>query len=280
MVSRRNSKGYTLIELVMVIVLLGIIAGVVAPFILKAMQAYTASKARAELVAKGRLAMERLAREVRVAVPNSLTVLDTGNGIEFARGRAGGRYVERFDDYGTEFRRVNYRFRRNANLSNLYSVGTSLGFIAGDVLVIGNTSPVELQAGNTRVALTNIVATDPAPTGDATANGQVLQFGGKQFAIESPGRHFTLADQTIEIGRVGTTLRWHNQPGIGADYDGAVDYSAADPSLVDGVTAVVFTYSPGNPQSSAVLRMDLSLVDTVGTETLRLYQEVHVRNTP
>ena len=49
-----------------------IIAGILTPFIAKAMQAYTHSQARASLVDKGRLAMERLAREVHQAVPNSL----------------------------------------------------------------------------------------------------------------------------------------------------------------------------------------------------------------
>ena len=137
----KKSTGFTLIEMVTVIVLLGIIAGILTPFIAKAMQAYTHSKARASLVDKGRLAMERLAREVHQAVPNSLSVLAGGDGIEFVRTRAGGRYVERFDDFGAEFSRINRRFRKNANLSQLYAVGTGLVFAAGDILVIGNTSP-------------------------------------------------------------------------------------------------------------------------------------------
>jgi len=97
--SPRKTKqtGFTLIEMITVIVLLGIIAGILTPFIAKTMQAYTHSKARAELVAKGRLALERLTREVHQAIPNSLSVLSGGSGIEFARSRAGGRYVERFD---------------------------------------------------------------------------------------------------------------------------------------------------------------------------------------
>lgn len=271
-------KGFTLIELIMVIVLLGVMAGILTPFILKAMQAYSASKARAELVSKGRVAMERLAREVRNAVPNSLTVLDGGNGIEFVRSRAGGRYVARFDNYGSEFTRINYRFRRNANLTQLYITGTALALQANDVLVIGNTTPADLQAGNTAVALIGIASTVLAD--DGTANGQILQFAGKQFALESPGRHFAIADQTVEVGRVGTALRWAAAAGIPASYDGNVDYDAADPSLVDGVSAMQFTYAPGNPQSSAVLRMDLTLSEALSNETLRLYYEVHVRNTP
>jgi len=282
---RKKSKGFTLIEMVTVIVLLGIIAGILTPFILKAMQAYMASKSRAQLVGKGRLAIERLSREVRQAVPNSLTVLAGGTGIEFARARAGGRYVERFDNFGSEFSQVPRRFRKNANLTNLYTTyavnanGTQLSFFAGDTLVIANTSPAILQAGTSSVALAGIANT--TVVADGTTNGQVLSFAGHQFLVESPGKHFSIADQTIEVGLVGNNLRWFTASGlINTNYDGNVDFSATDPVLVDGVTTVTFTYSAGLPQSTGVLRVDLQLADNTGTETIRLYHEIHVRNTP
>jgi len=286
--NRKKSRGFTLIEMIVVIVLMGIIAGVVTPFILKAMQGYMASKARATLVSKGRLAMERLSREVRQAVPNSLTVLAGGTGIEFARARAGGRYVERFDNFGTQFTQIPLRFRKNANLTQLYTTfstnanGTQLNFSANDTLVIANTSPAILQAGISSVPLTGITNTTLAVDGVAT--GQILVFGGQQFLVESPGRHFSIVDQTIEVGLVnGTELRWFTANGLPpASYDGAVDYSAADPVLVDGVTSLTFIFAPGTPQSSGVLRINLQLSDfsPVDVETINFYQEIHVRNTP
>lgn len=276
-----KQSGFTLIEMITVIVLLGIIAGILTPFISKAMQAYTHSNARASLVGKGRLALERLAREVRQAVPNSLTVLAGGTGIEFARSRAGGRYVERFDDFGPEFSRINRRFRKNAMLTQLYAVGTGLTFAANDVLVIGNTAPADLQAGNTATALMGIAATTAVgPGNDGTTNGQILNFAGQQFTVESPGKHFSIVDRTVEVGLSGgNTLRWFSTAGL-ADYDGAVDWSSGDPALVDGVTSVTFTYAPGNPQSTGVLRVDLQLNDATTGQIIRLYREIQVRNTP
>ena len=281
MLSRRTkNRGFTLIEMVTVIVLLGIIAGILTPFIAKALQAYTHSKARAALVAKGRLALERLAREVHQAVPNSLSVLSGGNGIEFVRSRAGGRYVDRFDNFGSEFSRINYRFRKNANLTNLYVVGTSLGFVASDVLVIGNTSPADLQAGNSATTLSGIAATTAAgPGNDGTTNGQILSFAGHQFTVESPGKHFFIADQTVEVGLSGSDLRWFTASGL-TGYNGAVDWSSSDPSLTNGVSAVSFVYAPGTPQSTGVLRVDLQIADATTGEAIRLYREFHVRNTP
>ncbi|MCF6338399.1 MAG: type II secretion system GspH family protein [Gammaproteobacteria bacterium] len=277
---KTGQKGFTLIEMITVIVLLGIIAGILTPFIAKAMQAYTHSKARAELVAKGRLALERLAREVHQAVPNSLSVLSGGSGIEFARSRAGGRYVERFDNFGTEFSRINLRFRKNANLTNLYIVGTGLNYVAGDVLVIANTSSADLQAGNTATPISGIAATTATgPGNDGTNNGQILSFTGQQFTAESPGKHFSIADQTIEVGLSGSSLRWFTAAGL-TNYDGTVDWSSSDPLLIDSVSAVTFVYAPGTPQSTGVLRVDLQIADTTTSETIRLYREIHVRNTP
>jgi len=275
-----RNKGFTLIEMITVIILLGIIAGILTPFIAKTMQAYTHSKARAELVARGRLALERLAREVHQAIPNSLSVLSGGTGIEFARSRAGGRYVERFDNFGTEFSRINLRFRKNANLTSLYIVGTSLNYVAGDVLVIANTSPADLQAGNTATPVTGIAATTAVgPGNDGTTNGQILNFNGQQFTVASPGKHFSIADQTVEVGLSGSNLHWFTATGL-TNYNGAANWSSSDPLLINNVYAVTFVYTPGTPQSTGVLRVDLQIADTNTSETIRLYREIHVRNTP
>jgi len=273
----RRPRGFTLVELVTVIVLLGVIAGILTPFIAKAMQAYVASEARAALVAKGRLALERLAREVRLAVPNSLSVTGGGTGIEFLRARAGGRYVAHFDDFGSEFSRTDRRFRKNASLTSLYVAETALSYAAGDLLVIANTSPAALQAGDTVTAITGISVTSVAT--DGTDNGQILSLAAQQFSVESPGRHFSIADRTIEVGLGGGVLRWLSSAGM-ADYDGAADWSATDPALVDGVSTVNFTYAPGTPQSTGVLRVDLRLSDATAGESIRLYREIHMRNTP
>lgn len=279
--SQRNHRGFTLIEMITVIVLLGIIAGILTPFIAKAMQAYTHSKARSSLVARGHLALERMAREVRVAVPNSLSVLNAGTGIEFMRTKAGGRYVERFDNFATNFSKINCRFRKNANLFNLYAASTGLSVSAGDVLVIGNTSPTELRTGNTATILSGVNAVAAAgPCNDGvTVNGQVLNFASHPFTVESPGRHFSIADQTIEIGLTGDSLRWFSSQGLG-DYNASKDWDGGDPALVDGVSAISFTYAPGNPQSTGVLRVNLQLMDVTTSQTIRLYREIQVRNTP
>jgi MSHA biogenesis protein MshO len=67
-------QGFTLVELVLVIVLLGIMAVGISGFIGLSTQTFVNVAQRDELVASARFAVERLNREVRNAVPNSLRV--------------------------------------------------------------------------------------------------------------------------------------------------------------------------------------------------------------
>ena len=275
---RPTQAGFTLVELVMVIVLVGIVAGILAPMIVQSVNAYRDSQSRSELVARGRLALERLARQVRQAAPNSLLVLNEaggGEGIQFLTAREGGRYVDLHDDFGAASYPAAGRFKKNANLNQLYIVGTDYVRQGNDHFVLGNTSPAELIAGTTVVQL----GADPAnydADGDGTADSQILTLN-HSFPNDSPGKHFEICDFTHEVGLIGNAITWHRAAGI-TGYDNNGDWVAGDPVLVDGVSSVDFTYAAGTPESSGVLRIDLKLTD--GAETIRLYHEVHVRNTP
>ncbi len=68
----KTSKGVTLIELVMVMVLLGIMAVGIGGFVKLTTQTYLNVSQRDELLASARFVIERLNREIRNAVPNSV----------------------------------------------------------------------------------------------------------------------------------------------------------------------------------------------------------------
>jgi prepilin-type N-terminal cleavage/methylation domain-containing protein len=71
---RAGTTGFTLIELVITILLVGIVAGVLAPIYRQAGEMFSATQARSELTARGRLALERLSRELREADPAQIQV--------------------------------------------------------------------------------------------------------------------------------------------------------------------------------------------------------------
>ena len=81
----RATKGFTLVELVMVILLLGVMATFSSQFIGIGTQIYGDASRREQLMSDARFALERLNRELRDAVPGSVRIEDAA-GIPLDQG--------------------------------------------------------------------------------------------------------------------------------------------------------------------------------------------------
>lgn len=89
-----QASGMTLIELVIVIVLLGILGASFGLFIVPMVNGYNMQVQRAGLVDAGESALRRMARDVRIAVPNSVRISAVGSGfaLELVPTVDGGRF--------------------------------------------------------------------------------------------------------------------------------------------------------------------------------------------
>ena len=81
--NQKLAAGFTLIELITVIVILGVLAGATTTFIKFSTQIYSETTARDQLVSSARFAIERLNREVRNALPNSIKITNANQCLEF-----------------------------------------------------------------------------------------------------------------------------------------------------------------------------------------------------
>ena len=72
--TRQKHTGFTLVELVIVIVLLGILSVGISGFLSMGTQIFVDVKNRSALISTARFAIERVNRDIRSAVPNSLIV--------------------------------------------------------------------------------------------------------------------------------------------------------------------------------------------------------------
>ena len=92
----KTSRGFTLMEMIIAMVITGILAAVVAVFIAGPVKGYVNTGRRAELTDMADLALKRMALEIRTAVPNSVYWVSTKpDEIEFIPARTGGRLLHR-----------------------------------------------------------------------------------------------------------------------------------------------------------------------------------------
>jgi len=80
-----RARGFTLVEMVTVIVILGILAVGTTSFIRFGSQMYVETSEREQLISTGRFAVERLNREIRATLPNSIRIVD-GDGNSYEAG--------------------------------------------------------------------------------------------------------------------------------------------------------------------------------------------------
>lgn len=99
MIKNKPSAGFTLVEMIMVIVITGIIGGMVAVFIKAPVEGYFSTVRRAELTEEADSALRFVARDMQSALPNSIVC--TGSGLQFVSIRSGGRFREAQTSTGT-----------------------------------------------------------------------------------------------------------------------------------------------------------------------------------
>jgi MSHA biogenesis protein MshO len=98
MTARSPARGFTLVEMIVAMVVLGILSAIIAVFIRAPILAYREGVDRAEITDQADLALRRMARDIRLALPNSVRVWQDGSLLEFLQTRSGARYLAAEDN--------------------------------------------------------------------------------------------------------------------------------------------------------------------------------------
>lgn len=304
---RRGQTGFTLIEMVTVITLTGVVALLLSRSISRPIEGFVDLTTRAALVDAADLALQRMSREVRLALPNSVRLTDGSSqylagcsatgatvcAVELLRTLEGGRYREQLDGSDNDFcagpdddaldlAATSDCFEVMGSLNNLpVAAGgaTQTDCLAGsvDCLVVFNTGQAGANAWNgdniagIRTASANAVSFDISG-GAATA-----------FPLPSPQQRFHIVDLPVSFvcnPAAGTLRRF-------AGYAIAVAQSVAPAGgstlLADNVESCNFSYVQGAGSRNALLTVTIVLrdTDTQGdANRVRLVQQISVPNIP
>jgi MSHA biogenesis protein MshO len=271
----QSSKGFTLVEMIIVIVITGIIGGIVAVFMKAPIDGYVDSARRAELTDIADTAVRRMARDVRTAVPNSVRFSNcTAPCVEFIPTKNGGRY--RADTPGDV---LNF----GGADSSFDIVGSTITFATNDYIVAGSTQsdgslPYSTAASGVLRAYAGVAG--------AQANVSITNTSGFPATAALDSQRFDVVDGTQRAvtyactGTLGTLDANGNGQGQlvrYSNYGFNVAPSGTPSLLADKVRACTIEYGVPN-QRFGLLAVRLTL--TSGGESVTLYNEIHVNNAP
>lgn len=281
----RRERGFTLVEMTLVIALTGIIAAALAVFMGPAVQSYFDTRRRAELTDAADTALRRIGREVRRAVPNSVRI-PNDQCFEFLPSKTGGLYRRAADIV-------------SAGADSLDTTGTDASFdvlsppsatpVAGDLVVVGNQNTQDVYTGVGRGDIASWQS-PPSSGGAAVGVGRIRLSAATQFPAGYDGGRFFVID-----GSERSVFYVCRGAGVDADGNGTGElvrlvgpinaaYPAACPAggdrLAGRVAACSFVYDPahGATQQSGFVWMQIELA--ANGERVALAYGAHVSNVP
>jgi MSHA biogenesis protein MshO len=300
---RHRSAGFTLIEAIMVIVITGILAGMVAVFIAKPVEGYVDSVRRAELTDAADVALRRMTRDIRLALPNSLRLKDSANAtvttcaagttcyIEFIMTKAGGRYRDPVDgSTGGNF----FSFTDTADVSFdvLGAMPTNPAIVINDYIVVFNLG-AGYDPANAYLRDTAQCDATPVSPGCNIAKvsgvaGNVLTLDANPFAFQSPplpspDSRFQVVGQNDKVVRYGCVSGALTRQ-AGCDFTATATCTTSAP-LAGSATAEPkatcdVEYQANATGRNGLLYLRLTLTDTHSGESVSLFQQIHVDNAP
>ena len=289
--------GFTLIELIIVMVITGIIAGMVAFFIRVPIQSYVDNVARAELSDVADTALRRLTRDLRLALPNSVRLSNDGKYIEFLLTKTGGRYLAEEDELGGNVLSFS---GTSSNPLVFDMVGTPpvgrQAIVAGDSIVVYNLGPgfYPADAYDCRDAAPDRICNRASVASIVGNTVTLVDNPFKNQANTPAGASFPSPSSRFQVVATPVTYYCNGSSDGGqlTRYSGyaiqasqPVDASAAPLAtalvrarVADRVKSCVFTFnSLANVQRGLV---SVLITLGAGNETLTLQQAVHIDNAP
>lgn len=292
----QKQTGFSLLELILVIVLLGVLASGAGLLITTPIQSYNDQLRRTKLVDQAEMSLRQIARDIRRALPNSIRFQTVGAGwaLEMANTVAGARYRDEADGS------VGATFTAPLHILDFSQADTDFNFLgdlqagaagalAGQRLVIYNTAPTNFYANANANSNLGIVTPDTSIlTLSTIGNEQHLNINPAfQFSQQSPGQRAFLVDGPIsyvcdpsagntKINRYNRYAYQNSQLLTNAGLAGLSGVQTG--AVATLVTGCSISYQAGTAQRSGIVTLGITVSDA--GESVSLLHQVHVDNVP
>lgn len=281
----RKTRGFTLVELIIVIVLVGIVAAIVSMQLKPALESYLAVGRRANLADQADGALRRMVADARAAVPNSLR-LHSAQCLEMVPTSDGGRLRTGVD---VDPLHPDSKVFDPAAPGQEFDVLSELTAARQqDWIVMGNQSGNDVYGGTNSARIRTL---KDSPSKDVALKRMSLD-----SALSLPGGYDGGRFVVVPQAQLGVSYVCVN-PGISADGNGtgallrvsgydfrnranaACPAAPADaPVVASKVASCNFIYQSGVTQQSGYVQLTLGLSN--GGEAANLTVGAHVENVP
>ena len=264
--ARQKQRGFTLIELVVVILVAGILAALGGRLIVAPVTGYVDLTRRVRLVDQAELALSRMQRDLRQALPNSIRIDASGRYLELLHTVDGGRYRRYLGASGDDI--LDFTLADNGFdvLGDLREVPA-----AGQNLVVYNTSSSG-SSGNAYAA----VPGNMAAVGSGSSVSHVSLSPAFQFSHASPYQRFYTLDGPVTYACENGVLNRYAGYAIAASQP--LPPSVTPALVTRNLGSCHFDYQPGSAQRAGLVSLALELSES--GETVRLWHQVHLVNAP
>ena len=263
---RRNQGGFTLIELILVILVLAIVSTGIVTFIRYGVQTYQDSAGRDQQISDSRFVIERITRELRNALPNSVRVTNSGDCVEFIPILASSTYVDIpvLPDAASDTATIvesDVAKKGNTSLANtklvVYPLGVNEAYVDGTQIAgkVFNVSSYSLPTDNViTVTLDNTVL----------------------FSDDSPNqRYFIVRDNVAYCWDTSGDIKRYDNVSNPPSGTGVL---MAENVIKPNASSQIFTYQGDTLIRNAIVLMDFTF--QYSDEQLRLVNEVNIANVP
>ncbi|NOT86215.1 MAG: type II secretion system protein [Methylococcaceae bacterium] len=254
----KRAHGFTLLELVLVMLIASILAAMSTDVITLPVNSYLDLERRATLVNTAESTLNRMQRDIRRALPNSIRISGGGTVLELLHTTDGGYYRAQKASDGS------------GDLLDFTGLDTSFE-------VLGNLNAVptgELVIYNLGIAGADAYIGDNRATLSNASSINNLSFTAKQFPFPSPQQRFFIVDTPITYKCLGTQLLRYDSYAIAT-----IPVLGVASLQADKIAACHFSYNDGKAMRSGLITLAITLTDSAG-ESVQLLQQVHVDNAP